>query len=141
MLKGILLILSHHISLQVATKATKYKSQIKSKLDQSSADSSCRGPGQVLACSVLGIIIQLVHVYYFGEEQSIGEATFYIAYAVFIYHCASCISDTLFYHSYLNSNLSFTTLPYRFRQLSTSISIGMLPNCTPRNELGRYIGF
>ena len=59
---------------QVGTKATKYKSQIKSHIDQSAADSSCRGPGQVLACSVLGVALQLVHVYYYGEEQSIGTS-------------------------------------------------------------------
>ena len=58
---------------QVATKATKYKSELKAKVDQSSAESSCRGPGQVLACSALGVIIQLVHVYLYGEEPSIGE--------------------------------------------------------------------
>ena len=93
MLKSI--ILSHHISLsQVATKATKYKSQIKSKLDQSSADSSCRGPGQVLACSVLGVTIQLVHVYYFGEEKSIGEATLY-------YCICSLVIDIIVHHDQL----------------------------------------
>lgn len=63
----------HAAPYQVATKATKYKSQLKASLDQSSAESSCRGPNQVLACSVLGVVIQLVHVYLYGEEQSIGE--------------------------------------------------------------------
>jgi uncharacterized membrane protein len=58
---------------QVATKATKYKSELKANVDQSSAESSCRGPAQVLACSAVGVIIQLVHVYLYGEEQSIGE--------------------------------------------------------------------
>ena len=59
--------------LQVGTKATKYKSQLKSNLDESMADSSCRGPSQVLACSIVGVIFQLIHFVYCGDEQAIGQ--------------------------------------------------------------------
>lgn len=58
---------------QVGTKATKYKSQLKSNLDQTAADTSCRGSAQVFACSIIGIVFQLIHVVYCGEEKSIGE--------------------------------------------------------------------
>ena len=47
--------------------------QQKAQLDSAAAESSCRGPSQVLACSIVGLIIQLVHVVYCGEEQSIGK--------------------------------------------------------------------
>ena len=64
----------HHIFnyTQVGTKATKYKIKQKSVLDSAAGDSSCRGPHQVLACSVIGVVIQLIHVVYCGEEQSLG---------------------------------------------------------------------
>ena len=58
---------------QAGTKATKYKARLKSELDRSAADSACRGPGQVLACSVLGVALQLAYGYYYGEERAIGE--------------------------------------------------------------------
>ena len=72
---------NHHIVnyTKVGTKATKYKMQIKSGLDSAAADSSCRGPHQVLACSVIGVFIQLTHVVYCGEEQSLG------GYFLFLY--------------------------------------------------------
>lgn len=82
----------------VATKATKYKSQLKSKFDQSSAESSCRGPSQVLACSALGVVIQLVHVYCYGEEQSIDFANNPRPSALacsLIAHHATSLADTL----------------------------------------------
>ena len=64
----------NHGLLQVGTKATKYKIQQKSLLDSSADESSCRGPNQVLACSVLGVMIQLLHVIYCGTEKSIGRS-------------------------------------------------------------------
>ena len=72
---------NHHIInyTKVGTKATKYKMQTKSCLDSAAADSSCRGPHQVLACSVIGVFIQLTHVVYCGEEQSLG------GYFLFLY--------------------------------------------------------
>lgn len=82
----------------VATKATKYKSRAKSKLDHSASDSSCRGHGQVLACSALGVAVQLAHVYYYGAERSIdfvespGPSS--LACALVAHHATS-LADTL----------------------------------------------
>ncbi len=52
---------------QVATKTTQHKSELKAIVNQSLVESSCRGPGQVLACSMLSIVILLVHIYLYGE--------------------------------------------------------------------------
>lgn len=82
----------------VGTTATKYKSQLKSNLDQSAADSSCRGPSQVLACSALGVAIQLVHVYYYGKERSIDFNEYPQASALacaLVAHHATSLADTL----------------------------------------------
>jgi uncharacterized protein (TIGR00297 family) len=96
-LRGGLLLLLFYI---VGTKATKYKSEWKSKYDTSySIVSSCRGPSQVLACSVIGVILQLVHLYWYGEaEQSIDFGkhphTSGLACAIIAHHATS-LADTL----------------------------------------------
>lgn len=96
-LRGGLLLLLFYI---VGTKATKYKSEWKSKYDTSySSVSSCRGPSQVLACSVIGVVIQLVHLYWVGEaEQSIDFVkhphTSGLACAIIAHHATS-LADTL----------------------------------------------
>jgi len=96
-LRGGLLLLLFYI---VGTKATKYKSEWKSKYDTSySIVSSCRGPSQVLACSVIGVILQLVHLYWYGEaEQSIDfekhPHTSSLACAIIAHHATS-LADTL----------------------------------------------
>mmetsp|Transcript_4688 Transcript_4688/g.10066 ORF Transcript_4688/g.10066 Transcript_4688/m.10066 type:complete len:264 (-) Transcript_4688:2253-3044(-) len=68
-LRGFLLLLFY----LVATKATKYKSVMKASLDETADDSACRGPSQVMACSALGVMFQIIHAVYFGKEQSIGD--------------------------------------------------------------------
>mmetsp|Transcript_13343 Transcript_13343/g.23904 ORF Transcript_13343/g.23904 Transcript_13343/m.23904 type:complete len:287 (+) Transcript_13343:175-1035(+) len=93
-MRGFLLLLFY----LVGTKATKYKNQLKSNLDQSSAESSCRGPSQVLACSVFGVIFQLAHVYYYGQESSIdfsqSPQASSLACALIAHHATS-LADTL----------------------------------------------
>lgn len=70
-MRGFLLLLFYI----VGTKATKYKSKIKKQLDSSAEDSSCRGPSQVLACSIVGIVLQLIHYVYCGDERPITFST------------------------------------------------------------------
>ena len=86
------------IFYQVGTKATKYKMQQKAQLDSAAAKSSCRGPSQVLACSIVGVILQLVHVFHCGEEQSISKLFFSMLHLSYmseniqlIVTCSTCI--------------------------------------------------
>jgi len=61
---------------KIGTMATKYKKNLKAKLDAETSTSSVRGPTQVLACSILAVGCSLLHAYYFGEETSIGERNY-----------------------------------------------------------------
>lgn len=96
-MRGFLLLLFYI----VGTKATKYKSKIKKQLDSSAEDSSCRGPSQVLACSIVGIVLQLIHYVYCGDERPITFSTgddsqlaSSLACAIIAHH-ATNLADTL----------------------------------------------
>lgn len=95
-MRGFLLLLFYI----VGTKATKYKSTIKKQLDTSAEDSSCRGPSQVLACSIVGLGLQLIHYVYYGDEGSINFSTgdsqlaSSLACAIIAHH-ATNLADTL----------------------------------------------
>mmetsp|Transcript_12873 Transcript_12873/g.18444 ORF Transcript_12873/g.18444 Transcript_12873/m.18444 type:complete len:282 (+) Transcript_12873:41-886(+) len=91
-MRGFLLLLFYLIG----TKATKYKMDIKSKYEE--MDATCRGPGQVLACSVIGIFIQTIHHIYCGKECPIDFEEFPLASSLacaLIAHHATNLADTL----------------------------------------------
>jgi uncharacterized protein (TIGR00297 family) len=84
----------------IATKATKFKKGIKEKIDGSLSNSGsiARGPSQVLACSLLAVILSLIHGIYFGEEKPIdfGNQSLPSKLACgIVAHHATCLSDTL----------------------------------------------
>ena len=85
----------------LGTKATRYKHDQKAKIDgtiTSKSGSTARGPSQVLACSLLAVILSLVHVIYCGKEQSIDfskqEFASTLTCGVCAHH-ATCLADTL----------------------------------------------
>ena len=95
---------------QVGTTATKYKKDLKAKIDGAVAAESAttssvvaRGPSQVLACSLLAVILGLIHGVVCGEERSISfrdnsDSTDFLASALscgIIAHHATCLADTL----------------------------------------------
>ncbi|KAL7555237.1 hypothetical protein ACHAWF_019038 [Thalassiosira exigua] len=92
--RGFLLLLFY----AAGTKATKFKKDVKARLDRSAAESSCRGPNQVLACSLLGVALQLAHVYYHGKERPIDFSEYpqasSLACAVVAHHATS-LADTM----------------------------------------------
>lgn len=91
-MRGFLLLLFYLIG----TKATKYKIKLKQKFEET--DASCRGPGQVLACSVIGIFIQTLHLVYCGKERSIHfeDSPLAASFAcALIAHHATNLADTL----------------------------------------------
>lgn len=84
----------------VATKATKFKKGIKEKIDGSLviAGSAARGPMQVLACSLLAVILSLIHGAYFGAERSIDFGNQSLPSKLtcgIVAHHATCLADTL----------------------------------------------
>ena len=90
--RGFLLLLFY----LVGTKATKYKMKLKATFEES--DSSCRGPGQVLACSIIGILIQALSLIYCGKERSIdfeGDPLASSFACAFIAHHSTNLADTL----------------------------------------------
>ena len=97
-MRGFLLLLFYI----VGTKATKHKSKIKKQLDTSAEDSSCRGPSQVLACSIVGLVLQLIHYVYCRDERSISfistgddsQLASSLACAIIAHH-ATNLADTL----------------------------------------------
>ncbi|KAL7434152.1 hypothetical protein ACHAXM_007352 [Skeletonema potamos] len=91
-MRGFLLLLFY----VVGTKATKYNIKIKAKFEET--DSSCRGPGQVLACSIIGLLLQTMHFIYCGKERSIDfeESKLASSFAcAIIAHHATNLADTL----------------------------------------------
>jgi uncharacterized protein (TIGR00297 family) len=85
----------------LGTKATKYKKALKEKIDgtlSNSAGSIARGPGQVLACSLLAVILSLAHGIMFGAERPINfvnaSMESRLTCAVIAHH-ATCLADTL----------------------------------------------
>lgn len=85
---------------QIATKATKFKHDLKAKIDGTitSKGSIERGPSQVLACSILAVILSLIHVVYCGKEQAVNFLNNQLASSLtcgIIAHHATCLADTL----------------------------------------------
>ena len=85
---------------QIATSATKYKKDYKTKLDGTIAatGSIARGPSQVLACSLLAVILSLAHAIYCGSERSINFEEDRLASSLtcgVIAHHATSLADTL----------------------------------------------
>ena len=91
----------------IATTATKYKKDIKAKIDGtivSNMGSTTRSITQVLACSLLATVLALIHAYKCGSEQSIqftstnDTTTNLLASQLscaIIAHHATCLADTL----------------------------------------------
>ena len=95
----------------IATTATKYKKDIKAKIDGtivSNKGSTTRSITQVLACSLLATILALIHAYKCGSEQSIQFSSnttkdtttttnllaSQLSCAIIAHH-ATCLADTL----------------------------------------------
>lgn len=93
-LRGILLLFFY----LVGTKATKFKNDIKKKIDGDVGHSSVRGPHQVLACSGIAVLFSLYHAYKYGEEKNIDYSMYpsesCISMAI-VSHYATCLADTL----------------------------------------------
>ena len=83
---------------KVASKATKYKMDVKKKLDSSEEGGAVRGASQVLCSSIVSVICNLSHVWYCGEEQPINfkdaPLASFFASAVLAHH-ATVLADTL----------------------------------------------
>ena len=92
------------IFYQIGTTATKYKKDYKMKLDGTIAisGSQARGPTQVLACSLIAVILGLVHGMLCGKEGPIYFAPSSTASNLssaltcgIVSHHATCLADTL----------------------------------------------
>lgn len=92
------------IFYQLGTTATKFKKDSKSKIDGTLATtgSQARGPTQVLACSLIAVILGLVHGVYCGKEGSIhfdsNSTSKSLASSLtcgIVAHHATCLADTL----------------------------------------------
>lgn len=59
---------------QLGSWATKYKKQLKESMDATVAHSSVRSGAQVLAVSLVAVLLSLFHAYYYGAEQAIDFA-------------------------------------------------------------------
>lgn len=85
---------------QIGTMATKYKKDLKAKIDGTVATtgSQARGPGQVLACSLLSVTLGLIHGICCGAEAPINYKEAPLAAALscaIVAHHATCLADTL----------------------------------------------
>lgn len=56
---------------QLGSWATKYKTIRKQQLDATASDSAVRGPTQVLAVSLVAVLLSLMHAYICGAERAI----------------------------------------------------------------------
>ena len=82
----------------LGTKATKYKQQLKAKMDSTAGEGSVRGAAQVLSCSVLSAIYSQIHFFYCGEERAFDFENNLLASQLscaILAHHATCLADTL----------------------------------------------
>ncbi len=86
----------------VSMKATKYKKELKAKIDGTIASndgSTVRGTSQVLACSLVATVLSVVHTFYCGAEQKVVfEANHKLSAQLtcgIVAHHATCLADTL----------------------------------------------
>ena len=68
---------------QIGSWATKYKKTLKQEKDASAAESSARGASQVLACSVIAVVLSLLRARYCGEEAAVGTQSFFTLNCLF----------------------------------------------------------
>jgi uncharacterized protein (TIGR00297 family) len=83
---------------QLGSMATKHKKKIKQRLDATAAEAAVRGVRQVLACSILAVMLSLTHVYYCGAEASMDFEERPLASrlsAAVLAHHSTCLADTL----------------------------------------------
>jgi len=83
---------------QIASLATKFKRKLKETYDSTGAESSTREYSQVLACSLLAVIISMFHVIIVGEERAINYQENWLAASLtcaVLSHHSTCLADTL----------------------------------------------
>lgn len=83
---------------QIGSSATKYKKAIKEQRDATASEGSVRGPPQVFACSIISVLLSLLHVYYFGAERAIDFVDDSLPSALtcaILAHHSTCLADTL----------------------------------------------
>ena len=83
---------------QIGSSATKYKKAIKEQRDATASEGSVRGPSQVFACSIIAVILSLVHVCFVGEERAIDFVNSKLASTLtcaILAHHSTCLADTL----------------------------------------------
>jgi uncharacterized protein (TIGR00297 family) len=83
---------------QIATTATKYKKEIKATKDGTFTTSATRGPSQVLACSIIAVVLSLVHAIYCGAELAIDFKSQPLASSLtcaILAHHSTCLADSL----------------------------------------------
>ena len=96
-LRGLNLLTFYFVSM----KATKYKKELKAKIDgtiASNEGSTMRGTGQVLACSLVAAILSVLHAMYCGAEQSVAFSGNKLSAQLtcgIVAHHATCLADTL----------------------------------------------
>lgn len=83
---------------QIGSWATKYKKSIKQQKDATAAEGSARGASQVLACSIIAVVLSLLRARYCGEEEPIEYDKDPLAASLtcaILAHHATCLADTL----------------------------------------------
>lgn len=83
---------------QLGSSATKFRKAVKEKLDSGASEGSVRGPHQVLACSIIAVVLGVMHAFLYGEENTIDFNKSPSASALacgIIAHYACCCADTL----------------------------------------------
>mmetsp|Transcript_32785 Transcript_32785/g.48107 ORF Transcript_32785/g.48107 Transcript_32785/m.48107 type:complete len:284 (-) Transcript_32785:271-1122(-) len=93
-LRGFLVILFY----QAGSSATKYKAEVKETRDATATTDSSRDASQVLGCSIIAVVLSIVHAVTCGEEREIdfhlSPLESKLACGV-IAHYATCCADTL----------------------------------------------
>eukprot|EP00537_Pseudo-nitzschia_pungens_P008787 CAMPEP_0172363960 /NCGR_PEP_ID=MMETSP1060-20121228/7196_1 /TAXON_ID=37318 /ORGANISM="Pseudo-nitzschia pungens, Strain cf. cingulata" /LENGTH=320 /DNA_ID=CAMNT_0013086847 /DNA_START=63 /DNA_END=1025 /DNA_ORIENTATION=+ len=139
-LRGLNLLTFYFVSI----KATKYKKEIKAKIDGTIAShngSTIRGTSQVLACSLLATVLSVVHAIWCGAERlvvfgdgtstSTSTSTDWLAASLtcgILAHHATCLADTLASEMGILSRIPPRLITQPWKTVPSGTNGGVTPN-------------
>jgi len=140
-LRGLNLLTFYFVSM----KATKYKKELKAKIDgtiASNEGSTSRGTSQVLACSLVATVLSVFHVLYCGAEKPVKFDEDMLSSQLtcgIVAHHATCLADTLASEMGILSKTSPRLITKPWKQVPSGTNGGVTLNGFFWSAMGGFI--